>query len=79
MDISILAWLSSLDPYWPLTPSSARQKKHVRFTSKCMLYSLCQLPPPVSYFPFVSIKKVVPYVRVLREGYYVIIWLIDRM
>lgn len=36
MGISILAWLSSLDPYWPLTPSSARQKNHVRFTTKCM-------------------------------------------
>jgi hypothetical protein len=30
----------------------------------------------VSYFPFMSIKKVVPYFCVLREGYYVIIWLI---
>ena len=25
----------------------------------------------VSYFPFMSIKKVVPYFCVLREGYYV--------
>jgi purine-cytosine permease-like protein len=32
----------------------------------------------VSYFPFMSIKKVVPYFCVLREGYYVIIWLIVR-
>jgi hypothetical protein len=31
----------------------------------------------VSYFPFMSIKKVVPIFRVLREGYYVIILLID--
>jgi hypothetical protein len=28
----------------------------------------------VSYFPFMSIKKVVPYFCVLREGYYVIIY-----
>jgi hypothetical protein len=28
------------------------------------------------HFPFMSIKKVVPYFCVLREGYYVIIWLI---
>jgi hypothetical protein len=28
----------------------------------------------VSYFPFMSIKKVVPYFCVLCEGYYVIIW-----
>jgi hypothetical protein len=27
----------------------------------------------VSYFPFMSIKKVVPYFCVLREGYYIII------
>jgi hypothetical protein len=26
----------------------------------------------VSYFPFMSIKKVIPYFCVLREGYYVI-------
>jgi hypothetical protein len=30
----------------------------------------------VSYFPFMSIKKVV---CVLREGYYIIIWLIVRI
>ena len=30
----------------------------------------------VSYFPFMSMKKVV---CVLREGYYVIIWLIVRI
>ena len=30
----------------------------------------------VSYFPFMSIKT---YFCVLREGYYVIIWLIDRI
>ena len=33
----------------------------------------------VSYFSFMSIKKVVPYSCVLREGYYVIIWLIVRI
>ena len=33
----------------------------------------------VSYFSFMSIKKVVPYFCVLREGYYVIIWLIVRI
>jgi hypothetical protein len=30
----------------------------------------------VSYFPFMSIKTVIPYFCVLSEGYYVIIWLI---
>jgi hypothetical protein len=33
----------------------------------------------VSYFPFMSIKKVVPYICLLHEGYYVIIWLIVRI
>ena len=33
----------------------------------------------VSYFPFMSIKQVVPYFCVLREGYYAIIWLIVRI
>ena len=28
--------------------TSARQKNDVRFTGKCMLYSLCQLPPEFS-------------------------------
>ena len=32
-----------------------------------------------SYFPFMSIKKLVPYFCVLRECYYVIIWLIVRI
>ena len=32
-----------------------------------------------SYFPFMSIKKVIPYFCVLREGYYVIVWLIVRI
>jgi hypothetical protein len=33
----------------------------------------------VSYFPFMSIKKEIPYFCVLCEDYYVIIWLIVRM
>ena len=33
----------------------------------------------VSYFPFMSIKEVVPYFCVLREGYSVIIWLTVRI
>jgi hypothetical protein len=33
----------------------------------------------VSYFPFMSIKKVVPYFCVLHEDYYVIIWPIVRI
>jgi hypothetical protein len=33
----------------------------------------------VSYFPLMSIKKVVLYFCVLREDYYVIIWLIVRI
>ena len=33
----------------------------------------------VIYFPFISIKKLVTYFCVLREGYYVIIWLIVRI
>ena len=33
----------------------------------------------MSYFPFMSIKKLVPYFCVLREGYFVIIWLIVRI
>ena len=32
-----------------------------------------------SYFPFMSIKKVVPYFCVLSESYYVVIWLIVRI
>jgi hypothetical protein len=36
-----------------LSCTSARQNNHVRFTGKCMLYSLCQLPPEFSMlFPF---------------------------
>ena len=33
----------------------------------------------VSYFSFMSIKKVIPYFCVLHEGYYVMIWLIVRI
>jgi hypothetical protein len=33
----------------------------------------------VSYFPLMSIKKVIPYFCVLCEGYCVIIWLIVRI
>ena len=33
----------------------------------------------VSYFPFMSIKKEIPYFCVLCEDYYVIIWLIVRI
>ena len=38
--------------------------------------SICK---DIWHFPFMSIKKVVPYFCVLREGYYVIIWLIFRI
>jgi hypothetical protein len=31
-----------------LSCTSTRQKNHVRFTGKCMLYCLCQLPPEFS-------------------------------
>ena len=31
-----------------LSCTSSRQRNHVRFTGKCMLYSLCQLPPEFS-------------------------------
>jgi hypothetical protein len=33
-----------------LSCTSARQKNLVRFTGKCMMYSLCQLPPNSPYF-----------------------------
>jgi uncharacterized membrane protein (GlpM family) len=33
----------------------------------------------MSYFTFMSIKKIVPYFCVLPEGYYAIIWLIVRI
>jgi hypothetical protein len=54
------------------------------FISSCALFDSYALLAAdhvnnVSYFPFMSIKKVIPYVCVLREGYYVIIWLIVRI
>jgi hypothetical protein len=54
------------------------------FISSCVLfdsYVLLADDPVnnVSYFPFMSIKKVIPYVCVLREGYYVILWLIVKI
>jgi hypothetical protein len=56
----------------------------VTFISSCVLFDSYVLLVDdhvnnVSYFPFMSIKKVVPYFCVLREGYYVIIWLIVRI
>ena len=54
------------------------------FISSCVLFDSYVLLADdhvnnASYFPFMSIKKVVPYFCVLREGYYVIIWLIVRI
>ena len=54
------------------------------FISSCVLFDSYVLLADdhvnnVSYFPFMSIKKVIPYFCVLREGYYVIIWLIVRI
>ena len=47
-------WSSSICRYisylYGQDKSSARQKNHVRFTGKCMLYSLCQLI--LHAFPF---------------------------
>ena len=53
------------------------------FISSCVLFDSYVLLADdhvnnVSYFSFMSIKKVIPYFCVLREGYYVIIWLIVR-
>jgi hypothetical protein len=53
------------------------------FISSCVLFDSYVLLADdhvnnVSYFPFMSIKKVIPYFWILREGYYVIIWLIVR-
>ena len=55
----------------------------VTFISICVLFDSYVLLADdhvnnVRYFPFMSIKKVIPYFCVLREGYYVIIWLIVR-
>ena len=33
------------------------KKNHVRFTRKCMLYSLCQLPPILHAFLFFKINN----------------------
>ena len=48
-------WVSEIFPSCTLTGvrsfiscTSVRQKYHVRFTGKCMLYSLCQLSPQFS-------------------------------
>ena len=54
------------------------------FISSCVLFDSYVLLADdhvnnASYFPFMSIKKVIPYFCVLREGYYVIIWLIVRI
>jgi hypothetical protein len=54
------------------------------FISSCVLFDSYVLLADdhvnnLSYFPFMSIKKVIPYFCVLREGYYVIIWLIVRI
>jgi hypothetical protein len=57
---------------------------YLTFISSCVLFDSYVLLADdhvnnVSYFPFMAIKKVIPYFCVLREGYYVIIWLIDRI
>jgi hypothetical protein len=54
------------------------------FISGCVLFNSYVLLADdhvnnVSYFPFMSIKKVILYFCVLRECYYVIIWLIVRI
>ena len=54
------------------------------FISSCVLFESYVLLADdhvknVSYFPFMSIKKVIPSFCILREGYYVIIWLIVRI
>ena len=54
------------------------------FISSCVLFDSYVLLADdhvnnVSYFPFMSIKKVIRYFCILREGYYVIIWLIFRI
>ena len=54
------------------------------FISSCVLFDSYVLLADdhinnVSYFPFMSIKKVILHFCVLREGYYVIIWLIVRI
>ena len=54
------------------------------FISSCVLFASYVLLADdhvnnVSYFPFMSIKNVIPYFCVLCEGYYVIIWPIVRI
>jgi hypothetical protein len=54
------------------------------FISSCVLFDSYVLLTDdhvnnVSYFLFMPIKKVIQYFCVLREGYYVIIWLIVRI
>ena len=56
----------------------------LNFISSCVLFDSYVLLAEyhvnnVNYFPFMSIKKVIPCFCVLREGYYVIIWLIVRI
>jgi hypothetical protein len=57
-------WMSEIFPSCPLTGvrsfiscTSARQKNHVRFTGKYLLYSLCQLPPELSMLFLFKIKN----------------------
>ena len=54
------------------------------FISSCVLFDSYVLLADdhvnnMNYFPFMSIKKIIPYFCVLREVYYVIIWLIVRI
>jgi hypothetical protein len=54
------------------------------FISSCVLFDSYVLLADdhvnnMNCFPFMSIKKVIPYFCVLREVYYVIIWLIVRI
>jgi hypothetical protein len=46
-DYYVIIWLI-------VTCTIARQKYHVRFTGKCMLYSVCQLPPNSPFFSFLK-------------------------
>ena len=41
-----------------LSCTNARQKNHVRFTGKCMLYSLCQLATPPYQFSMPFLFKI---------------------
>ena len=79
---------------WNLTLGCRRFPCHTFFAGVWLYFSLLSavfsfvfvyvlladdLVNNVSYFPCISIKKVVPYCCVLCEGYYVIIWLIVRI